>query len=360
MRIEVLRLVLGLAALAVVLIGAIQVLAPFVTPIIWSLVLGSATWPAYRHVRRLFGPRANLAALAMSLALVLLFLIPAGLLSLALIKELGPEVERVVTWASAEKPQLPEILDRVPPLKEMLEDSLSSFDDPEVRKSLIRQATSKTQEVYKIGRNLLGHLVDLFLTLFTLFFVYRDGEVLTEEISALLDRIASGRGRSILDAVRETVRAVFYGWLMTALAQGLVAMLGYWIVGMRSPVLLGVATGLAAVIPFGVGLVWIPAIAVLVVQGAWWQAIFLAVWSLLVVSLIDNFIRPLVISGPAKIPFILVFFGVLGGLAAYGLLGLVLGPVFLAVALALWRQAREALTEEDGKGPPPGPSADYA
>ncbi len=354
MRIEVLRLVLGLAALAVVLLGTASVLAPFVTPILWSLILGSATWPAYRRLRRYFGQRTSLAALVMSGALLALLLVPASLLSMALVREMGPEVERVVAWASADRPELPKFLDRVPAVREVLEEWLTGLDDPEMRKTLLRQATGQSQQFYQFGRNLLRHLVDVFLTLFTLFFVYRDGEALTGEVSVLLDRIASGRGRAILDAVRETVRAVFYGWLMTAMAQGLVAMVGYWIVGMRSPVLLGVATGLAAVIPFGVGLVWIPAIITLVLHRAWWQAIFLALWSLLVVSVIDNVIRPLVISGPSRIPFILVFFGVLGGLASFGLLGLVLGPVFLAVMLALWRQAREALAEEDVSVVDPG------
>jgi len=124
-------------------------------------------------------------------------------------------------------------------------------------------------------------------------------------------------------------------------------MLGYWIVGLPAPVLLGIVTGLAAVIPFGVGLIWIPAAVSLLAAGFWGKALFLTAWSLGVVGLIDNFLRPLFISGPARIPFILVFFGVMGGLLVFGPLGLVLGPVFLAVLLALWRQGREALLEPD-------------
>ena len=108
------------------------------------------------------------------------------------------------------------------------------------------------------------------------------------------------------------------------------------------------ATGLAAVIPFGVGLVWIPAVASLAFAGEWGKALFLTIWSLGFVGLIDNFLRPLFISGPSKIPFVIVFFGVMGGLLVYGLLGLVLGPCFLAILLALWRQWSGTL------GPAPG------
>ena len=107
----------------------------------------------------------------------------------------------------------------------------------------------------------------------------------------------------------------------------------------------GLATGLAAVIPFGISLVWIPAAVGLAAQGSWGAALFVTLWSSLIVGLVDNLLRPLFISGPSKIPFILVFFGLIGGLAAYGPLGLVLGPVLLGVLLALWRTTRESVAE---------------
>jgi predicted PurR-regulated permease PerM len=258
-------------------------------------------------------------------------------------------IEQLRAWARAETLVLPAWIERFPPLAGQLRHVLDLMSDPAVRNEWLREALGALQPLLHLGRNFLQIVVDVFLTLFTLFFVYRDGEDLLGEVRKLLDRIAGGRALLLLDAVRETVRAVLYGWLLTAAGQGLVAMLGFWIVGLGAPVLLGVATGVAALVPFGVGLVWIPVIVWLAIGGVWWKVIFMASWSLAVVSIIDNILRPLFISGPSRIPFIIVFFGVLGGLATYGLLGLVLGPVLLAVLLALWRQSSEVLAEQQEK-----------
>jgi predicted PurR-regulated permease PerM len=349
MSVDVLRLVLGLAALAVLVVGVAVVLSPFASAIAWSLILASATWPAHRRLRGRLGERRNLAALLMTLGLTLVVLLPTAGLSVALVRELEPLVDTLRRLASGDVPDLPAWVDHVPLLRDQVRELFEKAGQPAARREWIRAATGELREIVAVGRDVLRNVATLFLTLFTAFFVYRDGEALLEDVHKLLDRIAGGRARTVTVAVRETVKAVFYGWLMTAAAQGLVAMIGYWIAGLGAPVLLGVATGFVAVIPFGVGLVWVPVVAVLVYQAAWWQAIFLTIWFLGVVGLIDNFLRPLFISGPAKVPFILVFFGVLGGLAAFGLIGLVLGPVLLAVLLALWRQAGDLLGYATGE-----------
>lgn len=354
MNVDVLRLVLGLVALAVLVVGVVVVLWPFASAIAWSLILASATWPAHRRLRQRLGERRNLAALLMTIGLTLLVLLPTTGLSIALVGELEPVVDTLRSLASGEAPELPDWVDRVPLLRDQLEELVAVAEQPEARREWLRGATGQLRDLAAVGRNVLRNLATLFLTLFTAFFVYRDGERWLADVHRLLDRIAGGRARTLTSAVRETVKAVFYGWLMTAAAQGLAAMVGYWIAGMSAPVLLGLASGFAAVIPFGVGLVWVPVVAVLVYQGVWWKALFLTIWFLGVVGLIDNFLRPLLISGPARVPFILVFFGVLGGLAAFGLIGLVLGPVLLAVLLALWRQAGDLLGETGDE--PPGAS----
>ncbi len=347
-------MVLALVALTIVVLGAVKVLLPFATPILWALVLGTATWPAYRRLHEWLGGRTNLAALLMTIALTLTVLMPFVALGFALAAEVGPTVDRVRTWLEAEGTGLPDSLSQIP----MLEDALLRLKEAaataEGRRELLMQGAGlgPAAHLLTLGKNLLHTLLNAVITVFTLFFVYRDGKSLEREANALLDRIDVGRGAQILGSVRETVRAVFFGWLLTAAAQGIVAMLGYWIAGLSAPVLLGITTGLAAVIPFGVSLVWIPAVISLASEGLWWQAIFLSGWAILVVGLIDNVLRPLFISGPAKIPFILVFLGVLGGLATYGLLGLVLGPVFLAILLALLRQGREAMAVAVQRDPP--------
>jgi predicted PurR-regulated permease PerM len=144
-------------------------------------------------------------------------------------------------------------------------------------------------------------------------------------------------------------KAVVWGLVATALAQGALAGLGYWWAGVDAPVLFGAVTALVAMLPFGAPFVWGSIGIWLLVSGNLTAGIGLLVWGALVVSWIDNLIRPLVISSATRIPFLLVLFGVLGGLAAFGLIGLFLGPVILAVLVAVWR---EWLEEAGGEGLP--------
>jgi predicted PurR-regulated permease PerM len=349
-----LRIGLGLAALVALLVGVGAVLAPFAKPIVWSLILVSATWPAHRWIRERVGQRRNLAALLATLGLILVVLLPATGLSVALVHELEPLLDLLRDWATGKvTPDVPDAVDNVPIFGEQIRGLIEESGQPEARREWVRAAAGQVREIVAVGRNVLMNLVGLFLALFTAFFVYRDGEEMLTDVLRLFERVAGRRSWEVTQAVRETVRAVFYGWLMTAAAQGLAAIVGYWIAGLRAPVLLGIASGFAAVIPFGVGLVWLPVVVLLAFKGMWWQALFLTVWFLGFVGLIDNFLRPLFISGPSRVPFILIFFGLLGGLAAFGLLGLVLGPVLLAVMLALWRQVGDLFEDR----PAPGGSA---
>lgn len=352
MRIEWFRTVLGITALAVVIVGAVAILLPFLTPILWALILGSATWPAYRRLRRWFGRWESLAAFCMTVVMVLVLLLPMFILGLTLLKEVEPVVNKIQRMTTAEQVEIPQWVKQIPGLEQQIKPWQDRLTDPRLREAWFRQAVLPMEKILRYGRNLLLQIGYLVLTVFTLFFVYRDGDDLAAEASSFLDRIAQGRGRHLMQSVRETVRAVFFGWLLTAAAQGLVSMIGYYVAGLEAPVALGIATGLAALIPFGVGLIWIPAAVTLIASGAVGQGVFLAIWSLGVVSLIDNFLRPLFISGPSKVPFVLVFFGVMGGLVVFGFLGIVLGPVFLAVLLALWRQAKEELQDPHGPAPP--------
>lgn len=348
MRFELLRPVLGIAALGVVVVGAARTLWPFLDPILWAMILGSATWPAYRRLRAWFGGREGLAAATMTAILVLVVVVPVFFLSLSLVREVQPTVERMQKWADGGALEMPDWVKNVPGLEGQVKPWMERMTDPRTREAWIRGTLLPAERLLRWSRNILRVAGVALLTVFALFFVYRDGERAAREVGLLLDKIAGGQGKELLRAVRETVRAVFFGWLLTAAAQGVVSMIGYWICGLGSPVLLGVATGLAAVIPFGVGLVWIPAVASLALAGEWGKAVFLTVWSLGFVGLIDNFLRPLFISGPSKIPFVIVFFGVMGGLLVYGLLGLVLGPCFLAILLALWRQWSGTLVAASG------------
>jgi predicted PurR-regulated permease PerM len=176
------------------------------------------------------------------------------------------------------------------------------------------------------------------LAVFALFFLYRHGAAALMQFRGVATRWLGEAARGYIQAVGVTVRAVVFGIVLTALAQGVLAGLGYWVAGIPAAALWGVITALISLIPFLGPVVWIGLSLGLLAQGETGAALGLFLWGALVVSWVDNLIRPLVISGPTRIPFLLVFLGVLGGLNAFGLIGLFLGPVLLAVSVAIWRE----------------------
>jgi predicted PurR-regulated permease PerM len=198
-----------------------------------------------------------------------------------------------------------------------------------------------------VGRN----AAKLGFALITVFFFYRDGEHVLEQVQLVLHRFLGARVDPYLAAVGGMTKAVVWGLIATALAQGFVAGLGYWWAGVSAPVLLGAVTALIAMIPFGTPFAWGSIGIWLLVSGDTVGGVGLLLWGALVVSWVDNLVRPLLISNATRIPFLLVMFGVLGGLAAFGLVGLFLGPVILAVLMAVWR---EWIEETDLRSPHSG------
>ena len=172
----------------------------------------------------------------------------------------------------------------------------------------------------------------------TVLFLYRDGESLLRQLRQVLRRLVGARIEGYLGAVGATTKAVVYGLVLTALAQGVLAGLGYWVAGVNAPVLLAALTALIALIPFGTPFVWGSIGVWLLLNGQTAAGFGLLLWGALVVSWVDNLVRPMVISGASRVPFLLVMFGVLGGVAAFGLIGLFVGPVILAVMMAVWRE----------------------
>jgi predicted PurR-regulated permease PerM len=185
-----------------------------------------------------------------------------------------------------------------------------------------------------VGRN----IVKLAIAMLSLFFMYRDGESFAAQVTRVLEQSLGQRVHGYMLAISQTVRAVVYGLLAAALAQGTLAGLGYWVAGLNAPIALGALTMIAALIPFLTPVVWVGASVWLLITNHAVAGLGLFLWGLLAVSWIDNFVRPLVISNATRIPFLLVMFGVLGGVLAFGLVGLFVGPVILAVLVAVWRE----------------------
>src|SRR5262245_64468389 len=193
--------------------------------------------------------------------------------------------------------------------------------------------------------SLLGAVAGLLLMLLLLFFFLQDGETLVRRVMRLVP-MAEHRKATLLDHLSSVTRALVLGMLLTGAAQGTLLGIGFAIVGLPSPVVFGVLTALASAVPFvGTALVWVPGILVLLGQGRTWAALFLVIWSLGLVTTVDNFIKPLVVSGRAGLPTFAVFLGLIGGLSAFGAVRLFLGPVIVALTIALLRFAEESVAE---------------
>ncbi len=191
------------------------------------------------------------------------------------------------------------------------------------------------------------NLIKLGFALLSLFFFYRDGHTILHQVSKALEMVIGPRIHHYLDTISETTRAVVYGVGLTAIAQALLAGVSYFVAGVPNPMVLTIVTFLFALIPFGPPLAYGSVSLWLFSQGHTMEAIGVMAWGVCVVSTADNVIRPLVISGATQIPFLLIMFGVLGGIASFGLIGLFIGPVILAVLLAIWR---EWLHENNNEG----------
>ena len=178
----------------------------------------------------------------------------------------------------------------------------------------------------------------LLIVMLTLFFFYRDGEYIRRQCRLVVTKLFDDRLDTYVNTAGAMTRAVLYGFLITAFAQGLIAGVGYAILGLHGSVLLGAMTGILSVVPLlGTALVWGPLGAYLLITGHIWKGIILLMWGLLLVHPTDNVLRPLLISNATHVPFIIVMFGVIGGVAATGLVGVFVGPIVLALGLAIWR-----------------------
>ena len=317
-----------------------QVLKFFVVPVVWAAILAYITWPIYQAILRGFGQRHNLSALTMTTILSVVIGVPF-IMAIFLLqlegRDLYVNLQRQIFSGGI---VLPDFMHNIPIIGPELSKFVAQINaHPH---DLARTIRSWMQGHVGYGRVVLGeisrNIFKLTLAILTLFFFYRDGQFILEQVRTALNKIIGYRVYGYLHAIGETTRAVVYGVGLTALAQSLLAGIGYWVAGVPNPMVLTFVTFLLALIPFGTPFAWGGVSIWLLSQGQDWEAAGLAVWGLCVVSWIDNIIRPLVISGATKIPFLLIMFGVLGGLTSFGMVGVFIGPVILAVLLAVWRE----------------------
>lgn len=335
----------GLAVLAYLLY---LILFPFLGPIAWAVFIAFLIQPIHRSLARRLGGREALSAVLLTIATLLVLIGPLTALGAAFAKqvaELARYVQQLVTehkpTAATDLATMPYVGAALAWLQENAGISLA-----QVQAWAVEAAQATLKALAALGRaaflGAIGTLVGFALMMFILFFAIRDGRRWVDNARTLVP-MEPGERERLFEHLGAVMRAMVYGTGVTALAQGALVAIGFAIVDLPSPVVFGVLAALAALIPLvGTPAVWVPAAIVLAAQDRWGAALFMALWGGFVVT-IDNFLRPWLVSGRADVGTLTVFIGVLGGVGAFGPIGVFMGPLVLALAIALMRFALETM-----------------
>jgi predicted PurR-regulated permease PerM len=335
--------------LVILFAACLLVLAPFISALLWAVILCYSSWPVYSRLLKAWKGRRTLAALSMSLALVVAVLLPFGLVVTKVAANVDGLRTRAQRWMDGGLPPAPSWLRKSPLLGARAVDYWESLrqDSQKLMREARRFLELISRVMLKAALAIGNGLVQLALSIFVMFFLLRDGPYAADALTAIIDRIGGPRAKRLLFAAGDTVRGVVYGILGTALLQALLAGAGFLVAGVPGLGLLVLLTFFLSVVPGGPPLVFLPAVLWLFSQGSTGWGIFLAIWGL-GVSSVDNFIKPWLISHGSDMPFLLIFLGVVGGALAFGFIGVFLGPTLLSVSYRLileWKSTGAAGNE---------------
>lgn len=406
---------LGGLALMLLLIGCFFVLRPFMTALMWAMILAYSLHPMQRLFTRWFRGSRTLAACLVTLTVTVVLAGPVVLIGVSLAQDGKDLALATRNWFMAAPEQPPAWVSQAPIVGDEIDGYWKGFAEdrkrwieqldkevktPPPRPKIVaetgdglivqdspppvaelKQPAPETEEddrrddsshiVALLGRFLawardwlisaglaVGQgVTQVLVSAFLAFFLLRDSPELSERLGVAVERLAGDRGRHLIKVAGDTVHGVIYGILGTAIVQALVAGIGFWIAGVPGAVLLAVLTFFFAVVPFGPPLIWIPAALWLFAQNQPGYGLFMLLWGLLGISSVDNFLRPYLISQGSKMPFALIFCGVIGGALAFGLVGVFLGPTLLAVTFRLIDEWSSSRSQETNESRPDGISA---
>jgi predicted PurR-regulated permease PerM len=344
---------LGWVVLCLLLFGCLLVLRPFVSALLWGVVLSVSCWPAYRRLLRLTGNRRTFASFLMMTGMMFVILLPFAIVGMTLADNVTALTTAVRKWVEAGPPAAPAWLGKVPVVGAKAVDAWQSLasDTGQIMEKAKDWIQPASTWLLKGGLTLGRGLLELAVSVLISFFLFRDGVSAAERLTTGVERIAGEKGKRLLEVAGKTIRGVVYGILGTALIQAVLAGIGFLMAGVPGAAFLALLTFFFSVVPvIGTGLVWIPAAAWLFHQGSTGWGIFMVIWGLGVGN-VDNFVKPMLISQGSDMPFILIFFGVLGGALTFGFIGVFLGPTLLAVGWRLFEEWASANRAEASGSP---------
>jgi predicted PurR-regulated permease PerM len=329
----------GVIALLALVAAALFVIAPFTTALLWGAILAYCSWGPYQKLGRAFNGHKGLAALLIVLSILVIVIGPALYAGITFSTSMPELVVLAQKRLAAGVPPLPEWVVQLPAVGQRLQDGWNALatHNPEVVERLRELARPVLLGTLGAALTVLQGLGLLVLSVLFAGFFYLSGERLGIALAAAMQRIAGARAPELLGMVGGTVKGVVYGILGTSLMQAVLCGIGFFVAGLPSPGLLALATFFLSFIPGGPLLVVIPGAIWLTQQDQTTWAVALVVWTLVVGITIDNVVKPMIIGKSSNMPFILILLGVIGGAAAFGLLGVFVGPTVLAVAYAVLR-----------------------
>lgn len=332
---ELPRTVLSVLCIAIMIVASVWIMQPFLPALIWSTLIVVSTWPLMLVVqKRLWGKR-SLAVVVMTIGLLLTVILPVGLAVMTIIDHTDEVTERITSLAQKGIPQPPDWVERVPVVGSKVASdwrAIAKLRREELRDKMAPYAKDAMQWVLSKAGSLAAFVIHLLLTVVISTLLYAQGQFAVAGVRAFARRLAGLRGEQSITLAGQAIRAVALGVVVTAFVQALLGGIGLFAAGVPLPGLLTAIMFVLAVAQIGAGPVLIIAVIWLYTNGetsTTTATLFLA-WSIFV-GTIDNVLRPLLIKSGADLPLVLIFAGVVGGLLAFGVVGLFVGPVILAI-----------------------------
>ncbi len=338
------------AGVALLVLGCFLILQPFLGAILFAGVLCFSTWPVFVHMRGRMGGRAWLAALIIVLLMVILLALPVALAAQTLVVHSADFVEMARGFLDQRSTiELPQFVRNLPVIGPSLNEywQILMQSRTELVALAKRLADPAKALAVAMGAGVANGLIQVLIALFVAFFFYRDGERVRRLLIEGMVRLAGPQyGAQIISTAQSAVKGVVYGLLGTAFAQAAVAVIGFLIAGVPGAFLLGALTFILSLVPMGPVLVWGGAAAWLYFRGETGWAIFMLVYGTAVISSVDNFVKPILMSRAGNLSMLLVVLGVFGGALAFGFIGLFVGPALLAIGWSLMKIWLDPIVEE--------------
>jgi predicted PurR-regulated permease PerM len=331
-----LRMLLALAVLVLLILGCVLVAWPFVTAITWAGVLTFSTWGLFSHLRQVLGGRASIAALAMTLIIASIMVVPFLIVGDSLTDNIG-DVANAIRHPFEQGLQVSGWITGVPYVGPRIENWVNNLaHNPAARKAELHSLVGPLKHFgVKLGKALGNGILQIIVSLVICFFFYRDGDAIADRLERAATQLGGARGHRLLEIAGLTVRGVVRGFIGTAIVQGILMGLGFWVASVPGAFLLGFLTFVLGFFPFGPLLLWAPVVIWLFQEGSHAWAIFILIWGLAVGLTADHLLKPILISRLGTTPLLIVIIGVFGGALAFGFLGIFLGPTLLAAGYSL-------------------------